>query len=465
MNLREFAKIAMLLGTTLLAASTAVGQTGSSGGKQPPTANQQQSNTEPSGVLIKNVLIFDGTSTQVSPSQDVLIVGNKIAEIGESLRAPNGFQVIDASGRTMTPGFIDAHVHLQWNVGITEFLDGPIDYHAALALTEAKRTLMRGFTTVRDTSGGVHGIKRAIDEGHFAGPRIYAAGAAIGMTSGHADYRSIGILPRQLGGPAETEVERLGMSVFADGVPEVLSASRNQFRQGSVFLKMFGGGAVSGLRDPLDIAEYSFEEIKAAADEAKRWNTYLAVHAYTDRTVLDALKAGAMSIEHANLISEGTLKELVKKDAFLSLQTATYLTPLPDSFSAAQKERQKMAADGLDLVMRLARKHGAKIAFGSDLVGGTEVKEAQLQEFTNRLKWFSPAEVLTQATATNGDLMALSGPRNPYPGKLGVVEAGALADLLLFDGNPLDDLSIVTRPEQHLDLIMKDGVIYKSTID
>ena len=255
------------------------------------------------------------------------------------------------------------------------------------------------------------------------------------------------------------------MSVFADGVPEVLSASRDQFRQGSVFLKMFTGGAVSGLRDPLDIAEYSFEEIKAAADEAKRWNTYLAVHAYTDRSVSEALQAGAMSIEHANLLSEKTMKELVEKGAFLSLQTGVFLGPAPDSFSPAQKQRQKQAADGLDLVMRLARMHRAKIAFGSDFVGTPETKKLQLQEFTNRMMWFSAAEILRQATATNGELMALCGPRNPYPGKLGVIEEGALADLLLFDGNPLDDLTIVTLPEKHLDLIMKDGEIYKNEIE
>ena len=416
-------------------------------------------------VLITNACIFNGKTGKLTEPMSVLVEGNTITKIAQSIAASDAATIIDAKGRTMTPGFIDAHVHLQWNVGVAEFLDGPIDYHGALALGEAKRTLMRGFTTVRDIAGGVHGVKQAIDEGHFPGPRIYPAGAAIGMTSGHADYRNRGIHPRQLGGPGETEIERLGMSVFADGVPEVLSASRDQFRQGSAFLKMFTGGAVTGLRDPLDISEYSFEEIKAAADEAKRWNSYLAVHAYTDRSISDSLRAGAMSIEHANLITEKTLKELVEKGAFLSVQTGVYLVPLSDSFSAAQKQRQQQAADGLDLMMRLARTHGAKIAFGSDLVGAPESKKEQLLEFTNRMKWFSTAAILKQATATNGELMALCGPRNPYPGTLGVIEEGALADLLLFDGNPLEDLTIVTLPDNHLDLIMKDGKIYKNEIE
>jgi imidazolonepropionase-like amidohydrolase len=323
---------------------------------------------------------------------------------------------------------------------------------------------MRGFTTVRDTGGQVMGISQAIDEGHHIGPRIYSAGAAIGMTSGHADFRSRNIRPRQLGGARETELERLGMTVFADGVPEVLSASREQFRQGAQFLKIFAGGAVTGLRDPLDIAEYSPEELKASADEAKRWNTYLAVHAYTDRAIANALNAGAMSIEHANLITEPTMKLLAKKGAFLSTQTGFFLAPIPDSFSDAQKARQQEAAEGLGNMMLLAKKYKVKIAFGTDLVGSLDSKATELEEFTNRIKWFTPVEILRQATSINSELMALCGPRNPYPGKLGVVEQGALADLLLVDGNPLVNIELMEDSGNNFVLIMKDGVIYKNSL-
>jgi len=324
---------------------------------------------------------------------------------------------------------------------------------------------MRGFTSVRDTGGAVFGVKKAIDQGFHPGPRIYASGAAIGMTSGHGDYRSLNELPRQLGGPTETPVERLGMSVFADGVPEVLTASRDQMRRGAHFLKMFVGGAVSGLRDPLDIVEYSFDEVKVAADEAKRWNTYLAVHAYTDRSIRQALEAGAMSIEHANLLTEETMKLAVKKGAFMSAQTGFFLAPAPDSFSPAQKERQQLAADGLDNMMKLAKKHKVKLLFGTDFVGSMETKKLQLDEFTNRTRWFSPAEVLMQATSVNAEVLSLSGPRNPYPGKLGVIEEGAYADILLINGNPLEDISILTEPEENLALIMKDGKIYKNAVE
>ncbi len=322
---------------------------------------------------------------------------------------------------------------------------------------------MRGFTTVRDTGGQVMGVSQAIDEGHHVGPRIYASGAAIGMTAGHGDFRSRNTRPRQLGGPAETELERLGMTVFADGVPEVLSASREQFRQGAQFLKIFAGGAVTGLRDPLDIAEYSVEELRAAAEEAQRWNTYLAVHAYTDRSVANALEAGALSIEHANLITEPTMKLMARKGAFLSAQTGFFLAPIPESFSAAQKARQQEAAEGLDRMMKLARQHRVKIAFGTDFVGSLAAKAAQPLEFINRTRWFTPLEILRQATSINAELIALSGPRNPYPGRLGVIEPGALADLVLVDGNPLDDIALMTEPQKNFVLIMKDGVVYKNT--
>ena len=159
------------------------------------------------------------------------------------------------------------------------------DYIAGMALVEAKATLMRGYTSVRDISGQVLGTKRAIDQGYFVGPRIWSCGAGISMTSGHADLRTLNSLPRQMGGALESEVDHVGLSILADGISEVLRAARLQMRKGAHFLKMYAGGAVSGLRDPLDIVEFSVEEIKTVADEARRWNTYLATHQYTDAAV------------------------------------------------------------------------------------------------------------------------------------------------------------------------------------
>jgi imidazolonepropionase-like amidohydrolase len=415
-------------------------------------------------ILITNVNVFNGVDEKLHPGLDVLIKGNRIEAVGEDLAVPEGATVIDGGGRTLTPGFIDAHTHIQWNVGVPSFLDSPPDYHAALALVETRNMLHRGFTTARDVGGSVWGVKKAIDEGHHPGPRIYSSGAAIGMTAGHGDYRTCNCLPRQLGGPAETEIERLGMCVFADGVPEMLTACRMQFRNGAHFLKLFVGGAVSGKYDPLDVVEYSLEEVKAAAGEARRWNTYLAVHTYTDVATRQAIEAGAKTLEHANLISEDTVKLAVEKRCYISAQAALFLSPAPDSFTPAQKARQKQAAEGLDNLMRLCKKHGAKVGFGTDMVGDLELKKLQSTEFTLRRKWFSPAEILKQATSVNGEILALSGPRNPYPGKLGVIEVGALADLLVIDGDPLEDISILTRPDESLVLIMKDGKIYKNSL-
>jgi imidazolonepropionase-like amidohydrolase len=420
-------------------------------------------NAKANATLIQNVNIFDGKNEKLATGMSVLIEGNKIAKIAKSITAPAGATVINGGGRTLTPGLIDAHVHLMWNLSPGGLFDAQPDYLAARTLADAKATFLRGYTGVRDISGQVLGAKRAIDEGYFVGPRIWSSGAGISMTSGHGDLRTLNTLPRQMGGSPETEVERIGMSIFADGVPEVLTAARMQLRKGANFLKMYVSGAVSGLRDPLDITEYSFDEIKAAADEAKRWNTYLAVHSYTDACTRQALEAGAMSIEHGNLMSDETMKLLAEKGAFLSTQVGIFVTDPPTDWNAEQRAKQKAAKDGLANMFALAKKYKAKIASGTDLVGTPEEKAVQAKELSSRLPWFTPAEILTQATANNAELLSWSGPRNPYPGKLGVIEEGAYADLLLVDGNPLENIKLFDDPGKNLALIMKDGKIYKNT--
>ena len=417
-----------------------------------------------SKILITNANILDSSKGTISKDMSLLVEGNKIAKIAKSIPAPDGATVIDAGGRTITPGLIDTHVHLMWNIGEMPILYAAPDYLAALTLVETKATLMRGYTSVRDTTGQVLGVKKAIDQGFFEGPRIWASGAGISMTAGHVDLRTYAQRPRELQGWEWTDVEAAGLAVLADGVPAVLAAARLQMRKGAHFLKTFTSGAVSGLYDPLDISEYSFDEIKAIADEAKRWNTYLAVHTYNDKGTQRALEAGAMSIEHAHLITEPTMKMIAEKGAFLSTQTGVYLAPAPSGWTEDQKAKQQQAAAGLDSLFTLAKKHKVKIALGTDLAGSLEAKKLQAFELTNRLKWFTPAEILKHATVNNAELLSWSGPRNPYPGKLGVIEEGALADLLLVDGNPLENLELFNDPEKNLLVIMKDGKIYKNTL-
>ena len=416
-------------------------------------------------ILITNVDVFDGKSDKLVSGMSVLVEGNKIAKIAASISAAEDMTVIDGGGRTLTPGFIDVHTHLWWNLSPAEHFYAPLDYQYALSLVEAENTLMRGFTTIRDTGGQVLGTKMAIDQDYFPGPRIYSSGAAISMTAGHGDFRTPQTDPRMMGGPSNTDGEYVGVTIFADGVPEVLAASRMQFRKGAHFLKMFIGGAVSGLYDPLDIAEYSPEEIKAAVEEAERWNTYLAVHTYTDAATRMAIEAGAKSIEHGNLITEDTVKLAAREGVFISAQTALFMNPAPPSFTPAQTARQQQAKEGLDRLMKASKRYKAKVLFGTDMVASIESKKAQVTEFTLRSEWFSNAEILKQATSINAEVLELSGPRNPYPGKLGVIAEGAYADLLLINGNPLEDISILTKPEENLALIMKDGKIYKNTIN
>ena len=417
-----------------------------------------------SKVLITNANILDSNKGTLAEGMSLLVEGNKIAKIAKSIPAPDGATVIDAKGRTITPGLIDAHVHLIWNLGEVQLTYASPDYIAALTLAEAKATLMRGYTSVRDTAGPVLGVKKAIDQGFFEGPRIWGCAAGIGMTAGHVDLRPYAEQSRSLGGPSGTSYEAMGVAILADGVPEALAAARMQMRKGAHFLKTFTSGAVSGLYDPLDIAEYSFDELKAVVDEAKRWNTYVAIHSYNDMGTQLGLEAGAMSVEHANLLSESTMKMIAEKGAFLSTQTGVYLQPAPAGWTEDQKAKQKAAADGLDSLFTLAKKYKVKIALGTDLVGSMKAKELQAFELTNRLKWFTPAEILKQATVNNAELLSWSGPRNPYPGKLGVIEEGALADLLLVDGNPLENLKLFNEPEKNLLVIMKDGKIYKNTL-
>jgi len=419
---------------------------------------------DPARTLFTNVHVFDGVNAKRIENANVLIEGNLIKSVSTDPIDAAGATVIDGGGRTLMPGLIDAHVHLSLNMGFINMLFQQPDYIAAITLFEAKNTLLRGFTSVRDTGGQVLGVKKAIDQGYSVGPRIWASGAGLTMTAGHGDLRPPTQRPRQLGGPAWTEGEYNGTTVIADGVPEVLSAARLQMRNGSAFLKMFTSGAVSGMYDPLDIVEYSYEEIKAAADEARRWNTYLAVHSYNDEGTRLALEAGAMAVEHGNLMTEETMKLLAEKGAFLNAQTGVFLSDPPDSWSEGNKNRQRQAKEGLDHMFKLAKKYKAKITIGSDYVDTPEQKKEQSYELTNRLKWFTPAEILNQATAGNAEILYLSGQRNPYPGKLGVIEEGALADILLIDGNPVEDLALFHDPEKNLTLIMKDGKIYKNTL-
>ncbi|MFI3276556.1 amidohydrolase family protein [Vibrio sp.] len=413
-------------------------------------------------VLIKDVKIFDGTTNGLTSNMDVLVEGNTIKSIGENLDQQGVTSVIQGEGKTLTPGFIDAHVHLSLQLGFGEMMVAD-EYRFAIGqVEESEAMLMRGFTTARDMGGNTFSLKKAIDSDMVKGPRIYPSGGVLTQTGGHADYRMPNSLSKLHTNDPDPFV-RGGHTEIVDGQSQVLTGAREQLRKGASQVKILVGGGAASPTDPLDVTQFLPEEVDVAVRAADNWNTYVAAHVYNNHGIRMALDNGVKSIEHANFISEENLDLLIEKDAWLSVQTLVYINT-PAGVNESQKAKFAQAFDGLDNTFSLIKKKGyKKIAFGTDVIADHSLMARQNEEFTNRTKWFSNYEILRQATSGNAALLEMSGPRNPYEGKLGVVKEGALADLILVDGNPLEDLSVLTNPTDNFDMIMKNGTIYKNT--
>jgi imidazolonepropionase-like amidohydrolase len=419
---------------------------------------------QPSATLFKNVKVFDGKSDKLTASTSVLVVGNKIEKIGGDIVAPEKATVVDGGGRALMPGLIDAHWHamlvrptpadaLTWDVGYANLVAG----------AEAKNTLLRGFTTVRDVGGPVFGLKRAIDEGVVAGPRIYPSGAIITVTSGHGDFRQPFEVPRTLGQP-RSRMEQLGASMVADSPDEVRVRVREQLMLGATQIKLTGGGGVASPHSPIDVTTFTEPELRAAVEAAENWGTYVTVHAYTPDSIKRSIAAGVKCIEHGHLMDEATAKLIAERGVWLSIQ------PFPDELAEAfppgsqQRAKATEVFAGTDVAYRLARKHKLKTAWGTDIVFSPGLARRQGELLVKLERWYTPAETLVMATGTNAELLATCGKRNPYAGRLGVVEVGALADLLLVDGDPLENIKLIADPARNFLVIMKDGKIYKNLI-
>lgn len=423
-------------------------------------------------ILIKNVNVWDGTSNSLSTNFSVLIEDNLIKKVAKNIAEPNGAMVLDGGGKTLIPGLSDAHVHLSATMSGSEARnDAHWMYTSIRTAKAAENFLMLGFTTVRDLGGPVFGVKRAVDEGLVPGPRIYPSGAYISQTSGHGDFRSANEPSVLLSGGQMHASDALGWSFVVDGVPEVLKAARENLRHGATQLKVMAGGGIASDFDPIHSVQFTTEELEAAVQAATDWDTYVAVHIYESKGAIRALNAGVKCLDHGHLLNEETVKLIKEKDAWLVPQAfwtetpASFWVPGKDTIPEALYKKIKPVLEGTDTVFKLAKKYDINVGFGSDAYGALGYEAYALTEFTTRATWYSPLEILKQATSENARLFNLSGKINPYrEGKLGVIETGAYADLLIYEGNPLEDIEVVAHPEKNLKLIMKDGKVYKNEL-
>lgn len=416
--------------------------------------------------IIDDVRIFDGE--RVIGPRTVTLSGGTISSIAEAERSPqssdsDGARHIDGSGDVLIPGLIDAHWHSMF-AGISALgaLTANPGFLYVLAGKIAGQVLTQGFTTVRDAGGPSFGLKQAIDAGIIEGPRIYPSGAMISQTGGHADFRFLNDLPRGLSGWL-SHAERIGAVSIVDGEAEVLRAAREQLQRGATQLKLTAGGGVASSYDPLDVTQFTERELHAAVEAAENWGTYVMVHAYTPRAVQQAIRAGVKCIDHGQLLDRATVELMAENDTWWSLQP--FLGgDLANPSEGKNAAKQRLVEEGTARAYELAREIDVKVAWGTDILFAPSLvgnHGAKLGELT---PWYTPAEIIRMATTTNAELLSLSGPRNPYPGRLGVVEEGAIADLILVDGDPTADITLLARPEQAFRAVFKGGRVVAGTL-
>ncbi|HAE67023.1 MULTISPECIES: amidohydrolase family protein [Sphingobacterium] len=416
-------------------------------------------------VLIENVKLLDYKTQMLTPPKHVLINGNTIQTISTSpidVQSKNIVK-IDAKGKTLMPGLIDVHVHLVFGaLTMPQMMTNDLSEEFLIKTVglSAQQMLMRGFTSVRDVGGPIFPLKAAIDKGKLLGPRIWPSGAVVSQTAGHGDFRTQEEKSRRFFGIV-SRAERYGATFIADGRDEVLTAVRENLRFGASQIKLMAGGGTSSAYDPVDVTQYTLDEMKAAVEAAEDWGTYVTVHAYTPRAIRRAIEAGVKCIEHGQLLDEETLQLIAKKNIWLSLQNLVEDTPDMDP---QRRIKRKPVIEGQEKVWPMAKKYGVKLAWGTDFLFEPELNKMQNAFILRLQKWFTNAEIIKMITQDNCELLQLSGLRSPYPGKLGIVEEGALADLILVDGDPLKNLKLLADPEKNFLLIMKDGQIHKNSL-
>ena len=464
---QEIRSLTRRIGTDLSRRGFVAGMTASIGSLGPPRLAGAQSVSMPASpprsILFTNLRLFDGKSSALRDGLRLLVEGNHIKAVANgNPAAPDGAQVIDCGGRVMMPGLIDAHWHSMFAaLSLQTMMTADVGYIFLAAAAEAENTLMRGFTTVRDVGGPAFALQQAIDEGLLPGPRIYPSGAMITATGGHGDMRPVSELPSVAGKPAGVEMS--GGSIVADSPAEVRLRVREQLLQRAAQIKVVGSGGVSTPRSPLDALTFTQPELRAAVEAAEDWGTYVTVHAYVPAAIQRAIAAGAACVEHGHLMDETTARLIADKGVWLSIQPFIGegdLVPL----TGESRAKQLQVIAGTETAYALAKKYNIKTAFGSDLLFSAAVATRQGAMLAHLSRWYSAPEILKMATATNAELLGLAGPRNPYAGRLGVLEEGALADLILVDGNPIEKVQLIEDPATNFVIIMKDGKVYKNIL-
>lgn len=446
---------------------------------------------DPTTILFTNVNVFDGTADKLHADMHVLVKGNLIDRVSTDpipTDRSGMTRIIDGQGMTLMPGLIESHVHLNFQhmVGGYETVENR-DWQeiGGMAAQAGHNLLMDGFTTVRDCGTLQSGYRRAVDRGDLVGPRVYNAGAVLGQTSGHGDWRPYGA--RTLASRQEAKVGELGMTFIVDGYDNFLSASRQNLANGTSFLKIMISGGIFSSKDPLHTVQMNAEEIGAVVEAAESWDTYVGAHVFNTSDVKRAIKYGVKDMFHIPFLDVETAQLMVEHGIFYNPQLGNSRAEALDiifgpaeSVNKSKARIVQEAMANIPSVLKAVPELLETTTFGVDLVTTRppDVLRARDFEIWFWADAFGNAQALRCMTSNGGKLAALTGKYNPYPdGKLGVIEEGAYADILLVDGNPLEDISVIggddrqfTAPDRRageiptMKLIMKDGKIYKNTL-
>lgn len=409
--------------------------------------------------LFANASVLDGQSKERREGHHVLVEGVRIKEVSDRpIATGTADRRIDLAGRTLLPGLIDAHVHVKaTHLDLSAINDVPITYMTANAGELMRAMLMRGFTSVRDAGGADRGMADAVEDGLLVGPRLFVSGLALTQTGGHADFRPRTATSNIITCACQASSEQLGR--IADGIDECRRAARDELRKGAHQIKIMAGGGVASPTDPIWNTQYSAGEIRAICEEAEAWRTYVLAHAYIPKAIIRAVENGVRTIEHGNLLDAEAAKVMAEHGAYLVPTSVTYraLRDHGREFGFPEVSMQKLG-DVLEVGMRAietARDAGVRIGHGSDLLGECQVYQSD--EFAIKAEVLGNHEAIRQATEVNAEILNMEG-------ELGVVRAGALADLVVVDGDPLVDIGLLAGQGTHMPAIMKGGRFFKDEL-